>query len=318
MNRRRLLALLGSTTLLAGCSAMDGDSGTESPTDGDGSTPTTTAPTDGGASPTDTTPEPLELGDAYRTADGSTLTVTDAHLARSVFDLVYPDAVEPLAPTDSQFVFLTIGLDDSDALAPSPDSLHLEIDDERVVGRASVGDADVDLRLSVPNEFVHTTPGTADEQDYERATVGFEVPLDLDPDQVSVEWRGDEGETARWVWGEDLVRNLGRPPEFRVTEIDHPDSFVCGERYLASITVANEGGRTEEFRAIFPATEPIAEEQTTGFSGSVPASDRATLKAYLEFPPPLRTDECDDDVDAATFVLDWGLDTQEITMSRRA
>lgn len=317
MYRRRLLALLGAATL-AGCPAADDGPATASPTDGAEPARTTTAPPEGGASPTDTTPEPLELGDAYRTADGSTLTISDAHLARSVFDLVHPDAVAPLAPRNAQFVFLTIELDDADALAPSPDSLHLRIDDERIMGSGRVGDADIEFSLSVPNEFVHTTPGTADEQDFERATVGFEVPLDVDPDQVSVELHGDAGEMARWSWGDDLVRDLARPPEFRVTEIDHPDSFVCGERYLASITVANEGGRTEEFRAIFPATEPIAEEQTTGLSGPIPAGGTATLETYLEFPPPLRAEECDDDVDTATFVLDWGLDTQEITMSRRA
>lgn len=315
MNRRRLLALLGSATALAGCPTRDDSPATGSTTDGDTSRQTNSPPPDTVTSPSDSAQESLDVGDGFRTATGETLRVSDVRLARSVFDLVYPDAVSPLAPTDSQFVFLTVGLDDPNALVPTPQSFQLRVDEEAITGRSRVADRHIDRRLAIPNEFINLTPDLAAEQGENRATVGFEVPFDVDPDRVFVEWQGDD-ETARWDWDDGLVDDLATPPAFDVTEIDHPDSFVCGERFETSVTITNAGGRAEAFRAIFPAKEPIATGQTVGISESVPADGTATWNGFLEFPPPLAGESCDDGVESATFELDWGVDTREITVSR--
>lgn len=259
---------------------------------------------------------PLAIGDSFRTASGETVTVEAVHLRRTLFDMAFPDAVVPHTRTGSEFVLVTVSLDDSDALVPDPGSFRLATGEATWAGSERLGDTAIDHRLSTPNDAVHRTPSAADERGDDLATVGFTVPVDIEPDSVSIEWNGD-GETARWEGDDGLANALGSPPEFRVEGIDHPEAFACDEAFDVSVTVANDGGRDGVFQAVFPAVKPTTDDHPESFSASVSAGETTTWNGSLEFPPHLHPDGCDDDVQSATFELDWGLDTREISLERR-
>ncbi|WP_274323330.1 hypothetical protein [Halosimplex aquaticum] len=258
----------------------------------------------------------LAVGDSFRTAAGATVTVADIRLRRTLFDMAFPDAVVLLAPPESQFVLVTVSLDGRNALVPDPSSFGLSIDGAGWTGSTRLGGTNIDHRLSTPNDAVHRTPSGADERGDDLATVGFTVPVDVEPDQVSVAWERD-GQTARWIGDDGLADALGSPPDFRVEAIDHPDAFACDERFDVSVTVANDGGRAGVFQAVFPAVEPIDEGHPDSFAERIPSGESKTWTGSLEFPPHLHPDGCDDDVQSATFELDWGLGTRAITLERR-
>lgn len=243
--------------------------------------------------------------------------MAEIQLRRSVFDLWYPDAVRPLAPSDAQFVFLTLRLDGPDEFVPNAGSFRLLLDDESHTGATSAGGVDLDFGLSVPNDGIYPSPETAAENDFDRATVALEVSLDVEPTRVLVEWVGDD-ETARWAWDDDLVQALRNPPDFRVEAVEFPDEFACDEPFDTAVTVANDGGREDIFHAIVGAVEPARDEHPTGISVRVPAGGEAVWTGSLQFPPQLSSDECDEDVEYATFELDWGTATRQVTIERHA
>lgn len=312
MNRRRVLAALGSTLPLAGCLAGRSDHSDVTAT----TNPTTNAtPTNEAGTTPKTTPESaLAIGDVFQTADGREITVVDVHLRRSVFDLFVPDAVQPLVGARSQFVFLTLPIEDPETVVPDPRSFSLVFDDERYAGSGRVGGVPIDDQLSIPNDDVHPTPARAVEVGHSLATVGFEIPLYPQTDSAVIVW--DDGEeTARWAWDDDLVEVLDQPPEFEVVAVDAADSFTCGESFGASITVENHGGRDGVFNAVVPIVGPVYEEHPPSISLTVPAEGRATWDGSLQYPPQLRPGDCDD-VDNATFKLDWGMGSRTLTVEQ--
>lgn len=285
VNRRHFLSGLGAMVPLAGCLSRE-------------------------------TGGPLAIGDSFRTGTGETVTVDTVHLRRTLFDMAFPDAVVPLGPTGSQFVLATVSLDDGNALVPDPGSFRVGIDDAEWTGSSRLLGVAIDHGLSIPNDAVHPTPSTAEENGRDLATVGFTVPVDLDPDQMFIEWAND-GQSARWVGDDSVAEAVGTPPEFRVEGVDHPETFVCDEEFDVSVTIANDGGRDGVFQAVFPAAKPTKEGHPESFTAPVSAGETTTWNGSLEFPPHLHPDGCDDDVRSTTFELDWGLDTREITLERR-
>lgn len=106
---------------------------------------------------------------------------------------LYGSVPRPVVPRDRQFVFLNIRHDGPDANFPPATSFRLLVDDQRYRGASEVGDG-VDIRLvSYFNDFVHVSPSTDDE----RATVAVEVPLQVAPDRVAVEWVGSSPPYSR-------------------------------------------------------------------------------------------------------------------------
>lgn len=309
MRRRRALALLASTVPFAGCSGASPE--TDEPTATDNSSETTETST---RSSTRTTS--LSVGDTYETVSGETITLADVELRRTMFDKVHPDVWKPFVPESSQFVFLTLAVDDQRALAPDPASFRLSIDGATYSGAESVAGKEISTNLSVANDGVHVAPAVARDDDHPRATVGFEVPLDVTPDRVAVEWVGDD-EATRWTWDDSLVELLGAPPEFGVARIDAPETFACGEPFDASVTLANDGGRREPCNATVRIVEPVREQHPAWLAPPISAGDRAIEELELTFPPRLQSDACTDDVDEATFRLDWGTGTRDFSVERR-
>lgn len=315
MNRRHALSLL-APTILSGClstplGSTDGENETAASTPSESPTPT--------ASPTPSTEPLLAVGETHTTAEGRTLSIDDVVLRRSLLNLWVPDAVTPLTPGGMQFVFLTIPIDGSDALVPETGSFRLLLDDDDVshTGAASAAGAQLGMQLAIPNDDVHPSPETAREKGIDVGSVVVEVPLHTDPERVVIEWK-DGDESARWRFDDELVRKRRNPPEFRVEKVELAEEFGCGEPFDASVTIANDGGRTDVFHAIFPATEPTSE--TIGppaLDVTVPAGETVTWDGELEYPPQFSSAECDGDIEQATFELDWGTGSKRVTIDRK-
>ena len=289
MDRRQFLAATGSgvSLLLAGCRT------------------TKTTP----ERPTETT---LEFDETYETAAGETITAANVHIHRSALYALdgYPPQV--LMLPDRQLVFLTLLGTEPDAVFPEAGSFRLLLDDERYHGTTEVGD-DVEIAsLTWYHEFVHVPPPTEEEQ----ATVAWEVPLDVAPERVAVEWVGDDA-TARWVWPDARVRALRNPPRFQVEALDFPETFTCNEPFSAAVSVANTGGRQDLFNAVLGPPELGPHHGWEWMALSVPAGETATWVDELQYPPSRSDLTCDERTDSATFELDWGLGTRTVTLARR-
>lgn len=254
----------------------------------------------------------LELGETYETAAGETITVADVHLRRSVLYALYGDVAQLVAPRNQQFVFLTLRHDGPDADFPPAPSFRLLLDDQRYLGASEVGDG-VDIRLiSYFYDFIHVSPPTDDE----RTTVAVEVPLQVAPDRVAVEWVGDDA-TARWVWPDPRVRALRNPPRFRVEAVEFPETFACNEPFDVAVRVANVGGRRDLFNAIVGPVELGRSQGWHWMALPVSAGETATWEEGLQYPPNVSDLKCDESTDSATFELDWGLGTRTVTLARR-
>lgn len=286
MRRRSVLALLGGMVPLTGC------------TD---SQPQTTVP----------------VGETVQLASDRSITVSAVHLRRILFDQTAPDAVAPVATAGSQFVFCTIPVSGTNALAPSPGTFHLILDDTSYAGQSRIAGADIDRGLALSNDVVNPIPPVAAERGLSAGSVGFTIPTNVAPETVAVQWKAEDT-VIRWEWDDDLVDALADPPAFSVSEIDHPATFSCGEPFPVSITVTNEGGRTGRFAAILGSTDPIEQQHPRRFRLVVPSGGQAEWDGELEFPPRLLArSDCGDDIESATFELDWALETRTISIDRR-
>lgn len=247
------------------------------------------------------------------------VTITEVHLRRSLMR-VLTDVLDPVALPESQFIFLTISLTRSDAAIGNAESFQLLLDDTIYTGTKSIGGAKLHRPiqgLSYNNEEIHPPPKVAAENNLEQATVGFEVPLNIDPDQAIIQWRG-EGETARLPWNEFLIDALRNPPEFRVIKINSPRVIDKGEPFDISITIANDGGREAEFNAVVPIVRPVKQDHPIGFSIDVPASGESKWEGTFQYPPKRFTqvymNQVDKEAKEITYQLDWALGTQKFSV----
>lgn len=247
------------------------------------------------------------------------VTITEVHLRRSMMR-VLTDVLDPVALPESQFIFLSISLTRSDAAIGNAESFQLLLDDTIYTGTKSLGGAKLHRPiqgLSYNNEEIHPPPKVAAENDLEQATVGFEVPLNVDPDQAIIQWRG-RGETAQVPWEESLIDALRKPPGFRVVKINSPRVIDKGEPFDISITIANDGGGEAEFNAVVPIVRPVKQDHPIGFSIDVPASGESTWEGTFQYPPKRFTqvymNQVDEEVKEITYQLDWALDTQEFSV----
>jgi len=317
MRRRSVLALLGATVPFAGCMSEDSRGTPDSERTTWTTTPTVTTP-----SSTTTTPTPkptisVDIGDTVELPAGGKIGVTDVQFRRTLFEQTYPDAVSPIAATGLQFVLCSLPVADSESIVPDPVSFQLVLDDERYRSTTTLAGASISRDLSFANKVVNPTPSVAAENDLAVASVAFVVPLDVDPESVAVEFEREDA-LVQWIWDEALVEALAAPPEFAVTSIDHPQSFVCGDSFPVSMTVANDGGRRGYFTGIVGATDPIEQQHPRQIRLEIPAGGTKTWNGELQYPPRVSSREyCCEDVESVTFEFDWALNSQTITIDRQ-
>jgi len=316
MRRRSVLALLGTTLPLTGC--LSEESRNTSRSD---KTTYTTAQTGTTPSTTTTPPPPkptisVDIGETVELPGGGSIGLTEVHFRRILFEQTHPDAVSPITSTGSQFVICTIPVDGSEAVVPDPYAFQFVLDDERYRSTTTLAGASITRDLSFTNKVVNPTPSVAAENDLAVASVAFVVPLDADPESVVIEFEREDA-LVRWMWNDALVKDLAAPPEFTVTSIGHPESFVCDEQFPISMTVANNGGRRGHFAGIVGATAPTEQQHPRPVRLELPPGGRKTWEGELQYPPRVsRQEECEE-VESVTVEFDWAIDSRTVTIDRR-
>lgn len=124
----------------------------------------------------------------------------------------------------------------------------------------------------------------------EPGDVAVPLPVDVDPDEVRIEYTGDgDTTTAAWRVGEPVRTWLSRPPRFRIRSFDVPDSIaVSREDYGATFEVGlraeNVGDRTDELPAIvrFPTGEGVYDLfPTASLTPTIEPDSTATVRRQV-------------------------------------
>lgn len=219
-SRRALLSAL-ATLPLSACLGGDG-SGTATPATA------TERPTDGTQSPTSsptTSAKPVvrEPGTAYET-DEFAVTVSDLAVRHGMvtFGSVHPD---PLWESGAQFLLATV------SVTGEVDPANLRVT------------ATADTLSERPDRYY----GFAPDASASVQPLGFVVPTDPAPTEAAVVWHGPR--TVRWPVPDELVRALGRAPDFSLKDVSVPESARPGGTLDVTFTVANDGARDGRFLA---------------------------------------------------------------------
>lgn len=217
-SRRAFLGAL-ATLPLAGC-FDDSRSGTAT-----SSTPTSGPTTDGTATPPATQSEPIlrQPGEAYEAND---IAVTIENLAvrhgMVTFGSVHPD---PVWKEGSQFVLASVAVEGNE----DPANLDVTVTADTLAERP----ARYYGFIPEPSESVQP--------------MGFPVPTVPAPSNAALVWHGPR--EVRWPLSDELVRKLGRAPEFSLERFQVPESAAPGTSLDVTLEVANSGDRNGRFLA---------------------------------------------------------------------
>lgn len=275
MQRRRLLAVLGTGVSLSGCL------GSESPGTPTASDETTRGPTttDDVTDPTDQPPETTtdlqtrSVGQVYDSPSGATVTVHDVNVRRTVFTRAVH--VDPHRRSGEQFLVVDASVSDRDLLR----AFELVVDGEQIDTRRN-------------GRLVEPFGNPTDE------LLGLSVPAPLTADRGAVTWSGPEGGIARWPLGDGHLHALANPPEFEVRGFEIPETVERGTSFAAKLTIANVGAGDGSFFAELGATtiSDVPEIRV-----EVPAGETVSVERTVD--PHYR--ERDEEL---TVVLNWGAD----------
>lgn len=215
MDRRRFVAALGGSSLLAGCPL---GVSTREPTD----SATRTLP----ATPT----EPgvtRHAGESFETEAGYSVTVSNPRVHRSFVAYERPHT-DVLATEDHQFLVFDLLVEGRDSL-PAGSRVGVLL-----AGRGYF-------------EASRAPPSTSDSR---HSTRGILVPVGRF-ESGSVLWdRADvSGPPVRWALPDGVLAAVATPPRFEVRAFDVPDAARDGSTVRVSVTVANTGARDGVFRA---------------------------------------------------------------------
>lgn len=285
-SRRALLAALTATvTTTTGCQQF-GRSGT-SPGTGSGTAPpssTNGSPTESaepttatGSTPDDPVSKTASVGESVA-VDGRTVTLQSADATR--FLLVGLAGVHTVvaADRDRQYVVVELQVSGSDAQRTAENACRLRIDGGVVHPVAAAVDP-----LSEPTH------------------VGFELPLDVDPGDLTLVWTGDET-TVTWSLPAAVGAHLASPAAFEVREFDARKGGP-NDVLEVSFVVANVGESPGAFVAELGWAELSDQPEI-----SVPV-DAGAVKMVGEKVPIYWSGE------ERTVVLDWGWDRIERTIA---
>lgn len=270
MRRRHLLAALGATLPVAGCTGTDSSSTPTS--EGTTATPSVEETTTVTSSPTES-PETLTLGEPFEAPGGATATVHDVRVRRTVFTLgVHTDP-------------------------------HYRPGEQFVVADASASDRDLLNNFAVEADGVRRDTGSNDALvspfgDPSGELLGFRVPAPLEIERGAVVWTSPDGVAARWPLDPESLDALAHPPAFEVREFSVPEEVERGSAFAARLAVANVGSGDGEFRAELGATTI---SDTPELAVEVAAGETVTTGSTIDpFYP--------EDSDELPVVLNWGAD----------
>jgi hypothetical protein len=223
----------------------------------------------------------VAVGESVTLPDGTALSVTDAWVQQPVVHRVSHYGVTALP--DRQFVLARV------STAVGYDGFALAVDGDRYPAS-------------------HQTAGVALDgvqvkgRETEPLLLGWAVPEPLDASAVAVVYER-EGAAVRWTVPDRAAATLSDPPEFTVREFAAPASAAPDEPFELAVTVENTGGSDGTFRAELGRADYSDQSE---FRLDVPAGERAT---HMERHT-LSSDE-----GSVTYLLDWGLDSRERTVT---
>lgn len=134
----------------------------------------------------------------------------------------------------------------------------------------------------------------------------FKVPV-VQAQSGVIEWRPSSEEQYRWTLPNNVVKNIGSSPRFEVNQFAVPDTITRGNRFTASLTVTNSGGRDGRFLAVVLTEGSSSVPLVSKFTVSVPKGETVTRD--------VSGSEVEVERSSMTAILDWGIDTQKASFS---
>lgn len=139
-----------------------------------------------------------------------------------------------------------------------------------------------------------------------RVRVAFPLPSDLAETDGTVLWRGDDGEAAAsWTVPTDIQGRLAAPPAFEVRSFGIGSTTQDADEVMARFEVANTGGSDGVFRAEL-GSKQISDQPEVAVR--VRAGESVTARYTRSLYGP--------DDEPETIVLDWGRDSDAVTIRR--
>lgn len=136
--------------------------------------------------------------------------------------------------------------------------------------------------------------------------LAFQLSI-IDTASGAIEWAPETGDRYGWPLPDSVVEDLGRTPEFGVTEFSVPDSIPRGDPFTSSITVENTGDRDGRFLAVVLDEGASSVPLQSKFTMEVPVGETVSRDLIGR--------EIEDDRDSVTRVLDWGIEERQGTVS---
>lgn len=264
-SRRAVLAGAVPTVFgLAGClDSSVGDGRTGTTTRRSTTTDATTTDGDGDAS----------LGSSHD-VDGRSVQLVSARTARAFVTLLSSTHPSVTADADRQYVVVELDVSGEDAQSVAADACVLRVDG--------------DVVLPVDEPVPPFTDGVY---------LAFALSLDIDPESVSLAWRGTTG-TVEFTLSERVAATVAAPPAFEVRSFDVP-ARADGDAVEVSFAVANVGESDGEFLAEL-GTRALSDQGELRVA--VPAGETTTVTRSVGLVP---------SVGEQTILLDWGSGSME-------
>ncbi len=167
----------------------------------------------------------------------------------SFLHLVHPDTLGVMAPADRQFLFVGVNAVDADT-PPAPDDLELVAGDRHAGWTAFGGEAPTTLETGVNRDRPYDPEALM-------GWVGFDLPVPLSSGTARI-GRTDVTGSRSWSVPDDVVSALREPaPDFRVTNIDAPETTALNGPVAVTFDIENVGSVSGTFRASLNNLGPL-------------------------------------------------------------
>lgn len=215
------------------------------------------------------------------TVDGRSVTVWSGRATRFLRTLQAGAHQTVTAARDRQYVVVELGVAGADAWDAAVRNCELHVDGDHVEPLAAAVEPFTD-----------------------RTHLGFSLPVDVEPAETALVWRGSET-TVTWSLPDAVSEKLAAPPAYDV------DSFVveasAGDCPVeASVSVSNVGDSAGVFVASLGTTSLSDQPEITIPLDAGGSTTRTECIPYTE------------SEGGATIVLDWGWDALERTVDTAA
>lgn len=136
--------------------------------------------------------------------------------------------------------------------------------------------------------------------------LGFAVPI-KPAETAAIEWHPPTGERFRWELSQSVVDDISSSPEFEIERFVVPDKINSGSRFEARLTVRNYGDRDGRFLGVIRDGGPSDVPWVNTFKFSVQVGESVDRK--------LAGGLVGNEQSTESAILDWGIDSREVSFS---